>query len=153
MAVRDTHQRIQDVRRMLETEVDAWVASTDDSGEPYLIPLSFAWTGSQLIMAAPASSRTVRNLHRGGQTRVGIGPTRDVVMIDATVSIESPAPSDPRWDVHAEQAGFDARSSDPAYALIVLNPVRIQAWRNPAELAGRTVYQNGAWLEDAGQSV
>ena len=48
---------------------------------PYLVPLSFLWDGATLLIATPASARTGRNLQATGRVRVGIGPTRDVVLI------------------------------------------------------------------------
>jgi general stress protein 26 len=145
--VRDRAQRIRDVQRLLVSEIDAWVATSGENGEPYLIPLSFVWTGDKIIMATPENSATVRNLRSSGRARVAIGPTRDVVMIDARCELTRPSPEDPLWAVHANQAGFDARDLVPEYLLLVLTPEEIQTWRNPAELPGRTVFRDGAWLD------
>src|SRR5215475_10362250 len=82
---RSKHQRRQDALDRLENDVDVWVATADrESGTPYLVPLSFLWDGSTLLVATPAASPTIRNLQATGKVRLGIGPTRDLVLIDGT---------------------------------------------------------------------
>jgi hypothetical protein len=83
---RDPHQRKQDALVRLDQDVDLWVATADAStGTPYLVPLSFLWDGTDLLISTPASSPTGRNLQTTGKVRLGIGPTRDVVLIEGTV--------------------------------------------------------------------
>jgi hypothetical protein len=48
------------------------------------VPLSFLWDGATLLVATPASSPTSRNLRNTGKVRLGIGRTRDVVLIEGT---------------------------------------------------------------------
>lgn len=144
--VRTTKQRIADVYALLEREVDAWVASASEPEDAYLIPLSFAWDGSRIIMATPGNSLTARNLSRAGWARIAIGPTRDVAIIEGALEIVCPPPDDPIWEIHAAGAGFDAREAVPAYVLLILAPHRIQTWRTPAELRGRDVMRAGQWL-------
>src|SRR5215204_4548971 len=82
---RTPKQRKQDALNRLEHDVDAWVATADGGiGTPYLVPLSFHWDGSSLLIATPASSPTSRNLQATGKVRLGIGSTRDVVLIEGT---------------------------------------------------------------------
>jgi hypothetical protein len=146
MAVRDTAQRKADVLEKLTTEEDLWVTSAGATGEAYLIPLSFYWDGARLIVATPGHSRTARNLRRAGWARMAIGPTRDVVIVEGALA-EIPAEADPTLaEAHARAVGFDARAT-PGYVFFILTPERIQAWRNPAELPGRDVMREGAWLE------
>src|SRR4051812_34195207 len=77
---RSAERRKQDTLRRLEHDEDAWVATADADGRaPYLVPLSFLWDGAALLIATPAASPTGRNLATTGTTRLGIGPTRDVV--------------------------------------------------------------------------
>jgi hypothetical protein len=45
------------------------------------VPLSFLWDGVTLLISVPSSSPTSRNLHATGKVRIGIGPTRDLVLI------------------------------------------------------------------------
>jgi nitroimidazol reductase NimA-like FMN-containing flavoprotein (pyridoxamine 5'-phosphate oxidase superfamily) len=89
--VRSAEQRKKDTLHRLDHDVDAWVATADGaSGTPYLVPLSFLWNGSYLLFATPASSPTGRNLAASGRARVGIGPTRDVVLVEGTVETVQP---------------------------------------------------------------
>ncbi|MEX2425235.1 MAG: pyridoxamine 5'-phosphate oxidase family protein [Thermomicrobiaceae bacterium] len=139
-------QRTSDVLSMLRQEVDAWVASASEDGDAYLVPLSFAWTGEQIIMATPVDSITSRNLKRAGRARIAIGPTRDVVIVEGSVDHKTPPGECELWDIHSAATGFDARSARSPFALLVLAPELIQAWRNPAELTGRDVMRRGRWL-------
>src|SRR3546814_17281091 len=96
--VRTTEQRKADaLAKLAESDADLWVATASATGEPYLVPLSYAWDGVDVILSTHSSTLTARNLAESGRARLGIGHTRDVVMIDAhvvdTVSI-SDAPSE-----------------------------------------------------------
>jgi hypothetical protein len=76
---------------------------------------------------------------------VGLGPTRDVVLVEGPVE-ELPRGADPAAEqAFADAAGFDPRTL-PEYLYLRLVPDVIQAWRSPAELAGRTVMRDGRWL-------
>jgi hypothetical protein len=142
---RTVEQRTADVREKLRTDVDLWVASADAAGGAYLVPLSFLWDGVALILATPRASRTARNLLRAGRARVGLGPTRDVVMVEGPVA-ELPRGADPAAEeAFARAAGFDPRTL-PDHVYLRLVPDSIQAWRSPAELAARTVMRDGRWL-------
>ena len=58
-------QRIADTRRLLEATVDAWVATADpSSGRPWMVPLSFAWTGSTVVLGLSDNGQAVPNLER-----------------------------------------------------------------------------------------
>lgn len=80
---RTAPERKQDALRRLEHDVDAWVATAGDGG-PYLVPLSYLWDGQTLLFATPEASPTICNLRACGKARVGIGPTRDLVLIEGT---------------------------------------------------------------------
>ena len=41
---------------------DVWVASASAGGSAHLVPLSFAWDGSDVIIALKESSPTARNI-------------------------------------------------------------------------------------------
>ena len=131
---------------------DVWVASasvTDAGGaEAYLVPLSLAWTDERIVLALEADSRTARNLPLGTSTRLGLGPTRDVVMIDATVEQILPAATAPSAiaDAYAAQSDWDPRQAGDGYVYLVLAPTRIQAWREVNELRGRLLMRDGRWL-------
>ena len=101
--------------------------------------------GSQPLPEAPAKV-TARNLTESGEARLAVGPTRDVVMIDAvldkTVLVGS---DDELGEAYAAHADWDPRKAT-GYAFFVLRPVRVQAWREANEIAGRTLMRDGTWL-------
>jgi hypothetical protein len=126
---------------------DVWVASAD--GAPYLVPLSLAWIDGRVVVAAEVASRTVRNLVASGTARLGLGPTRDVVMIDAVLDrvVAGDAADDGLAGRYADQAGWDPRSATSGdYVYLVLRPERIQAWREADEIPGRTLMRAGSWI-------
>jgi hypothetical protein len=127
-------------------EADVWVASAAD-GEPYLVPLSLAWLDERIVIALEAGSRTGRNIVARGRARLGLGPTRDVVMIDAVLDVVVPAAdAGALGDGYAAQADWDPREAGAGYAFIVLVPDRIQAWRESNEIPGRLLMRDGTWL-------
>jgi hypothetical protein len=139
MEPRGREQRVRDTLTRLANDVDAWVATADPAtGAPYLVPLSFLWDGTTLLLATPATSPTGRNLVSTGRARIGVGTTRDVVMIEGTV--EAYAATDIADDVaiaFAAKTGFDPRAEPVAYSFFRVRPLRVQAWREANELAGR----------------
>jgi hypothetical protein len=141
--MRSREQRIADTRERLRTDVDCWVASADEMGNAYLVPLSYYWDGSTLVLATPRASTTATNLLRAGVARLGIGPTRDVVLVDGRVS-EGVAKA--TADLHTQHTGFDARTENEDYVYLRVTPVEIRAWREANELAGRLLMREGAWL-------
>jgi len=140
---RTPEQRKKDTLHRLEHNEDAWVATAGDGG-PYLVPLSFLWDGGTLVLGTPASSPTGRNLRDTGRVRIGIGPTRDVVMLDGTAEVIEEVPGD-LGDAFAARTGFDPRTLT-GYAYYRVRPVRIQAWREANEIAGRDLMRDGRWL-------
>lgn len=145
---RTPKQRKQDTLDRLENDVDAWVATADGvGGTPYLIPLSFLWDGTTVLMATPADSPTGRNLRATGTVRLGIGPTRDVVLVEGTVrALEAAELPDGVGDTFAEKTGFDPRELTAAYLYFSVTPQRVQAWREANEISGRDLMRDGAWL-------
>ncbi|MGH8828135.1 MAG: pyridoxamine 5'-phosphate oxidase family protein [Jiangellaceae bacterium] len=149
---RTREQRTHDALDRLEQDVDAWVASADpDSGTPYLIPLSFLWDGATLLVSTPADSPTSRNLQATGRVRVGIGPTRDLVLIEGTVRARAATEiTDEVGEAFAAKTGFDPRRLSTPYLYFRIQPQLIQAWREANELTGRDVMRDGKWLVAAG---
>lgn len=145
---RTPKQRKQDTLNRLERDEDTWVATADgDGGTPYMVPLSFLWDGATLLLATPADSPTGRNLRATGKVRLGIGPTRDVVMIEGTVRTLEPADlPDGAGDAFAFKTGFDPRQLATAYLYFSVTPQRVQAWREANEIAGRDLMRDGEWL-------
>jgi Pyridoxamine 5'-phosphate oxidase len=145
---RTPQQRKEDSLRRLEQEVDAWVATADGvSGTPYLIPLSFLWDGATLLFATPASSPTSRNLRATGRARLGVGATRDVLLIEGTVeTLAAREISGEIGDAFAAKTGFDPRQLSTPYLYFRVSPQRLQAWREANELEGRELMRDGRWL-------
>jgi len=145
---RTARQRKADTLRRLENDVDTWVATADPgSGTPYLVPLSFVWDGVTVLIATPAASPTGRNLRATGKVRLGIGPTRDLVLIEGTVQAETAAAEigAETGAAFAAKTGFDPRELD-GYAYFRIRPQRLQAWREVNELAGRDLIRGGDWV-------
>jgi hypothetical protein len=144
---RSPQQRRRDTLERLERDVDAWVATADATGgTPYLVPLSFLWDGRTVLIATPASSPTGRNLQATGKVRLGIGPTRDLVLIEGTVATVLPATEvpDELGDAFAAKTGFDPRQLS-GYRYFRIRPQRLQAWREANELEGRELMAGGQW--------
>ncbi|MGW6358649.1 pyridoxamine 5'-phosphate oxidase family protein [Streptomyces sp. NPDC055092] len=147
---RTAKQRKQDTLDRLERDEDVWVATADgENAMPYLVPLSFLWDGATLLLATPAASPTGRNLRATGRARLGVGPTRDVVMIEGTAQTLTAAelPGDV-GDAFAEKTGFDPRTLTSEYLYFRVTPQRVQAWREANELAGRDLMREGEWIEE-----
>ena len=145
---RTPQQRKADTLRRLENDVDAWVATADPAtGTPYLVPLSFLWDGATVLISTPAASPTSRNLRATGRVRLGIGPTRDLVLIEGTVQTETAAAeiSAQTGDAFAAKTGFDPRELT-GYAYFRIRPQRLQAWREANELTGRGLMSGGDWV-------
>jgi hypothetical protein len=139
---RTLRQRKSDTLRRLEDDVDAWVATADPAGTPYLVPLSFLWDGHTLLISTAATNPTARNLRANGLVRLTVGPTRDVVLIEATATVVDGV-TDEVGDRFADKTGFDPRRS--GYPYFRLRPTLIQAWREVNEMAGRDLMIAGQW--------
>lgn len=147
---RPLSERTRDTLRRLEHDVDAWIATAGrENGTPWLVPLSFLWDGATVLIATPASSPTGRNLATTGKVRLGIGPTRDLVLIEGRVA-ETVAASEIEGavgDAFAAKTGFDPRELTTPYLYFRIQPLRVQAWREVNELDGRDLMRDGAWLD------
>lgn len=144
---RDPATRKADALAMLaEPAIDAWVASASPDGEVHLVPLSLCWTGDRAVVAVDGRSATAVNLPPTAVARLAVGPTRDVVMIDALVERVLPVEDDDALHAaYTAQADWDPRSGN-GYVFVVLAPVRLQAWREADEIPGRTLMRAGTWL-------
>jgi hypothetical protein len=144
-------QRTADtLAKLRAAAADAWVASASGDGVPYLVPLSLTWLDDRVVLALAGSSRTARNIVAQGAARLGLGHTRDVVMIDAVLERSVPvAEAGTLADGYAAQSDWDPRDSGGDYVFLVLRPDRIQAWREADEIGDRLLMRAGVWL-DAG---
>jgi predicted pyridoxine 5'-phosphate oxidase superfamily flavin-nucleotide-binding protein len=147
---RSREERLIDVRALLASAVDVWVATASPSGVPHLVPLSFAAVGTELIVCAtPASSVTARNAEATRRARLGFGDLRDVVMVDATASAVPWSSAEPRLvDEYISSRGWDPLGEPFDFAMLMLRPVRVQAWRSLEEIAGRDLMQHGTWIDE-----
>ena len=147
--MRSREQRVKDALEGLRTEVDAWVATASASGKPYLVPLSFYWSGEAMIVTTPRSSRTGRNFLATGKARVAIGQTRgNVVVIDAQVEEMPIGEAVEVEDAYVYATDFDPRPWDVGYTFFRLSPERIQTWRgdDADELQDKDVMRDGVFL-------
>jgi hypothetical protein len=145
---RDRSTRVADTLAMLTTPaIDVWVATASPDGSPYLVPVSLAWVDERAVIAVDATSVTARNLVASGTGRLAVGPSRDVVMIDAELERTVDVAEDVALgEAYVAQADWDPRRS-AGYVFLVLRPVRLQAWREVNEIPGRTLMRGGRWLE------
>jgi hypothetical protein len=147
-APRTREERIRDVLARFEQDVDAWVSSASAAGEPYLLPLSFLWRDGELVFSTDERSQTVRNLRESASVRIGVGLTRDVVLVTGVARL-LPASDVPveLGDAFAVKAGFDPRAASVgSYVYVFVRPVEVRAWREVDELVGRIVMKDGTWV-------
>ncbi|RNL79326.1 pyridoxamine 5'-phosphate oxidase family protein [Nocardioides marmorisolisilvae] len=144
---RDPLTRKADALALLATHaIDVWVATASAAGQAHLVPLSLCWAGERAVIAVEPTSRTARNLVASGAARLAVGPTRDVVMIDAVLERDVAVEDDDElWAAYVGQADWDPRQGS-SYRFLVLRPLRLQAWRESNEIAGRTLMRDGDWL-------
>ena len=144
---RDRETRKTDTLAMLATPaIDVWVATASAAGAPHLVPVSLAWVDQRIVIAVEAKSVTARNLTSSGEARLAVGPSRDVTMIDVVLEKTVEVSADEALGkAYVAQADWDPRR-DTGYVFLVLRPVRVQAWREANEIAGRTLMRDGAWL-------
>ncbi len=67
-------------------------------------------------------------------------------MIDGRVELVPIADAPDLAETFATNTDFDPRLETPEYVMVRVTPERIQSWRTAAELSGRDVMKNGAWL-------
>lgn len=146
-APRPLGERIQDTLARLGADNDCWVATADAEGGAYLVPLSFSFDGSTLLLATLLTNPTGRNLAASGRVRLGIGATRDVVMVEGTVETLLPADvPEAELERFAEHTGFDPRTLKGGWRYFRVTPVAVQAWREANEIPGRELMADGKWL-------
>jgi nitroimidazol reductase NimA-like FMN-containing flavoprotein (pyridoxamine 5'-phosphate oxidase superfamily) len=144
---RTAAQRRADTEHRLTHDVDAWVATADDATTPRLAPLSFLWDGSTLLLATSVAGASGRNLAANRTVQLGIGLTRDVVLVQGTVEVvPRDTLSTEEGDAFAAKTGFDPRTIRSEYAYYRVRPTTVQAWREEDELAGRWLMRDGVWL-------
>ena len=108
---RAPENRKADTLTMLTTPaIDVWVATSSADAAPHLVPVSLAWIEDRVVIAVPETSVTARNLTASGRARLGVGPTRDVTMIDASLErVVEVAADEALAAGYAGQADWDPR--------------------------------------------
>ena len=147
MSVRTVAQRRIDALALLTREEDAWVASADEAGNAYLIPLSYHWDGTRLVFATLERSKTTRNLRRAGRMRAALQYTRDVVIVEGPAVFINGDDDPALADAFAARLAWDPRQEPEPYVFITLTPEFVQAWRDVPELTGRTIMSGGVWRD------
>lgn len=144
---RGPEERRRDVLARLERESDIWVASADTDGLPCLVPLWFLWDGQSVWLSTRATNPTGRNLRDGRRTRLALGDTRDVVLVDGEVTAFTArdVPAAAAEGFHAKY-GWDPRADPAPYTFFQVRPVAVQAWHEQRELPQRHLMRDGAWL-------
>ncbi|MFJ3204879.1 pyridoxamine 5'-phosphate oxidase family protein [Streptomyces sp. NPDC086989] len=144
---RTREQRREDTLSRFEKDVDVWVATADAEGVPCLVPLSFRWDGATFLMSTGSNLPTGRNLTASGRVRLAFGATRDVVLVDGTVTRLEAAELGPgEIEAFAAHSGFDPSGLKTPYPYFRVTPVWIQAWREADEIEGRDLMKDGRWL-------
>lgn len=143
---RDRATRKADALKLLTAPAaDVWVSTASADGAPHLVPLSLAWVDDRAVIALDGASVTARNIAGGGRARLAVGPTRDVVLMDAVLERSVGVDDDAViGEAYASQADWDPRGL-AGYVFLVLRPRKIQVWRESNELAGRVLMREGAW--------
>ncbi|RSM44863.1 hypothetical protein DMA12_15070 [Amycolatopsis balhimycina DSM 5908] len=143
-APRPVERRIADLRGTLSTGKHLWLATAAD-GIPHLVPLAYVWDGTELFCATKEASRSVRNVADSGIARVAVGSATDVVLIDATVTISTPADAPPAVASTFAQLPLNP-ARVPGVVLLRLRPQRILAWRELSEMPDRLIMAAGEWV-------
>ena len=69
-------------------------------------------------------------------------------MVDAAASTAPWASAEPRLvEQFVGTRGWDPLTEPYDFAMLLLRPVRVQAWRSVEEIVGRELMRDGAWLD------
>ena len=123
------------------------MATASADGRLHQVPLSFGWHEDRLTLATRPEYPTVRNLRENPAVRLALGSTRDVVLVEGTAEvIDLEDAGEGVLDEYVLQNDWDPREW-PGMVLLVVTPLRIQAWREENELPDRVLMRNGEWLD------
>ncbi|MGI5373009.1 pyridoxamine 5'-phosphate oxidase family protein [Streptomyces sp. CA-251387] len=144
---RSPGQRKRDLLARLEKEMDIWVATADAGGLPCMVPLWFLWDGDSVWLATRPTTPTGRNLRDGGRTRLALGDTLDVVLIDGRAEMygadEVPATA---AEAFLAKTGWDPRADEATYVYFRVRPRTVQARNGEHEMPGRHLMRDGVWV-------
>lgn len=143
---RTPEQRKRDVLDRLGRERDIWVATADADGLPCLVALWFVWDGESVWLSTRITNPTGRNLRDGGRTRLALGDTQDVVLVDGRVRTydgqDVPAAA---IEAFTAKTGWDPREDSASYAFFQVRPYTVQALHGIHEMRGRHIMEDGVW--------
>ena len=95
-------------------------------------------------MTTPCSSPTGRNLRTSGKLRLGIGPTRDLVLGEGTAqALAATEIPDEVGDALAVKTGLDTCRLTTTYPYLRIHPRRLQAWCEVDEPEDRELMRGG----------
>ncbi|MEV6846622.1 pyridoxamine 5'-phosphate oxidase family protein [Actinoplanes sp. NPDC051411] len=143
---RPAERRIADAQRTLRSERHLWLATAAD-GTPHLVPLAYVWNHDELVCVTKEANRSVRNVVASGRARAAVGTARDVVLVDATVTVAEPSTVDPVVAAVLDRLPLNP-ARVPGVVVLRLRPYRILAWRELSEMPDRVIMTNGRWLTD-----
>jgi len=147
---RSTETRIADAKQLLRAGgSDAWLATASDS-VPHVVPLSLAWDDhdQSLLFCTKRRSITAENIGEdGAEVRVILGTSRDVVAVDGTATVLGFVEDCSQGQLFTSQTGWNPATEPGVWVYIRVELRRVQAWRDVAEITGRTIMKNGTWLE------
>ena len=144
--MRSTERRKRDAIAKLEGDMDVCVVTADDHENAHLVPLSLCWHNEEVVVATEARSRTAQNAERSGQARLVLGPSRDVVIIDAAASVVDMVDAEPLIkNAYRERTGWDPGGEGGYWVYIRLRRRTVQVWCEVDEIIGRTVIRDGTW--------
>lgn len=140
-------ERKQHALRLLESELDVWVATADAAGGPTLMPLTFWWDGEAVWLATRPANPTGANMAASGTVRLCFGTTRDVVHVEGDVTAFTAAALPAGvGDAFAAKDGWDPRKEPEPYDFYRVAPRQLRAWGTVEELRGRLLMKGGRWL-------
>lgn len=109
--------------------------------------MSLTWDGERIVLATEMTNVTARNAAATRRARLALGATRDVVMVDAAVTVVPLGEAEPSVITRfVERAGWDPRRQKGDWVFLLMTPKSVQVWRGPDEIPGRLVMDNGDWL-------
>jgi hypothetical protein len=145
---RSKAERRTHVLRKLESNNKLWIATASPDGSAHLVPFSYVWDGTRVLLATRQDNPAARNASRTGKARLALGDFSDVVLIDGDVKVVEPrAVDDELADRLAAVSAVDGRRA-PSFVYLQVTPWRIQAWWSGAELGSPTIMRAGQWLLD-----
>ena len=145
---RSTARRVKESLDALLLQANVWVATANHEAIPHMVPFSLHWDGEHIIICTDPASATVKNLVSSPNAKLSIGDSNDVVLITAElVSVVDVQKSDAQLvEQFSARTGWNPKRETTDMVFVTLKPTKVHAWRDAAEINGRTIMRNGTWL-------